>query len=359
MSIVASVSTSLNDQLTNDSKQPAVRQIALVDHTKPAGVPVTDEASDVEWDPNAPPESSSSALVKRWTSTSLKQQLAQRKYRRYRDQSGPETSEPGTVDGPAESAPGGRLDRGKKIVRGIFKKKHTQAAEEEDAVIDILYENQRGSFFFGIPLFSSKSLLNFDPKPWVNAYKKPSPVNITNAQVPDPSWEWAWKSWYVDMSHDVDEEGWEYSFSFQQGFAWHGTHPWFHSFVRRRRWLRKRVRKHAHHGAGKAAGQRHMSEAHMLTPEYFTIHPSRPRSIESVPATMSTAGRLDKFTKKDEEEEKDDIRDIGSLMRLLKKASVDREKLVLVRNFIDHASDDLYYLSERVRLHVTPQTSSC
>ena len=34
---------------------------------------------------------------------------------------------------------------------------------DANAVIEVLYENQRGSFFFGIPLFSSRSLLNFDP----------------------------------------------------------------------------------------------------------------------------------------------------------------------------------------------------
>jgi hypothetical protein len=40
----------------------------------------------------------------------------------------------------------------------------------------------------------------------------------------------------------VDEEGWEYSFFFR-GFVWHGTSPWFHSFVRRRRWIRLRRRR--------------------------------------------------------------------------------------------------------------------
>jgi hypothetical protein len=68
-----------------------------------------------------------------------------------------------------------------------------------DAHIDVLYENQRGWFVFGIPLFSSKALWNFrvDPAPWVDSKFRPSAVNITNAQVPDPSWMWDWKSWYV------------------------------------------------------------------------------------------------------------------------------------------------------------------
>src|ERR1700753_615986 len=74
------------------------------------------------------------------------------------------------------------------------------------SAIDILYENQRGTFLCGLPFFSSASLLNFDPPPWVTETHAPSAVDITNAQVPDPSWEWDWKTWYVDMSRDVDEE---------------------------------------------------------------------------------------------------------------------------------------------------------
>ena len=111
-----------------------------------------------------------------------------------------------------------------------------------DTFINVLYENQRGSFFCGIPLYSSNSLLNFDPAGWQTSPFQDSPMNITNSQLPDPSWEWVWRTWYVDMSYDVDEEGWQYSLSFRTGIAWHGNHPWFHSFVRWRRWLRKRVK---------------------------------------------------------------------------------------------------------------------
>lgn len=86
-----------------------------------------------------------------------------------------------------------------------------QPSTSSDSHIDILYENQRGWFIFGIPLFSNKALWNLriDPAPWQDAKFRPSAVNITNAQVPDPSWVWDWNSWYVDMSLDVDEEGWQ------------------------------------------------------------------------------------------------------------------------------------------------------
>jgi hypothetical protein len=105
-----------------------------------------------------------------------------------------------------------------------------------DAHIDVLYENQRGWFVFGIPLFSSKALWNFriDPAPWVDAQCKPSAVNITNAQVPDPSWAWDWKSWYVDMSLDVDEEGWQYSLLFKGSSCMALTHALFPGLTARR-----------------------------------------------------------------------------------------------------------------------------
>lgn len=111
----------------------------------------------------------------------------------------------------------------------------TQPETTKYAAIDVLYENQRGAWLCGLPLFSSASLLNFDPPAWRNGLGQASPVSVVDAQTPDPSWRWAWPTWYVDMSADVDEEGWQYSFMFRQKTSWHGSHPWFHSFVRRRR----------------------------------------------------------------------------------------------------------------------------
>lgn len=235
--------------------------------------------------------------------------------------------------------------------------KKIKHVSDENSQIDILYENQRGLFLFGIPKFSSNSLLQFDPSSWVESDFKPSAVDITNAQVPDPSWEWAWRTWYVDMSRDVDEEGWEYSFWFGNSCAWHGTHPWFHSFVRRRRWLRKRVRRHTHHRKDTLA------EGHALNSDYFTIHSQpRPRSSDgsddesSVRATQmrspnKTDGAKspeDAHNNDDGDQHDGDVRDIPTLLRGLKRASIDREKIVLIEKFLEQAGDELYYLSENV-----------
>jgi hypothetical protein len=224
------------------------------------------------------------------------------------------------------------------------RKKHHHHHKPEYA-IDVLYENQRGSFFFGIPLYSHSSLLNFDPSAWVNKEYKDSPVNITNAQVPDPTWEWAWKTWYVDMSYDVDEEGWQYSFSFGKGTAWHGTHPWFHSFVRRRRWLRKRMKRTtAEPGAPKASN---LSAAHRLTAEYFTIHPKRDRSRS--PGSLRPESYASIVPATEFEEPPEDIKDIATLLKSLRLATIDRAKIDLVKRFVISApADELSYLGTHI-----------
>lgn len=321
------------------SRRQSAQLISLLDRTVTAEA----RASDTEGeDPGLV-----DTLNRRWTKQSLQQSFAQRKYARYQEDRLFARERPeGDVSSDDERS---RLRRGKNKVRGLLKtKQQFQRAKEEDAVIDVLWENQRGWWAFGVPHFSSKSLLNLDPKSWLNGNKKPSPVNITNAQVPDPSWDWAWESWYVDMSRDVDEEGWEYSFAFSRGFAWHGNHPWGHSWVRRRRWLRKRVRKQVPTTGGTAVGARNMSEAHHLNADYFTIHPSRDltRANSSVPPSLVAKYRsrmIDEY-----QEEPADIKDIGTLLTHLKRAALDREKIVLVRHFVDNAGEDLYYLEEQV-----------
>ncbi|KAI4920196.1 hypothetical protein J4E90_002336 [Alternaria incomplexa] len=210
-----------------------------------------------------------------------------------------------------------------------------QRSTTSDSHIDILYENQRGWFVFGIPLFSSKALWNLriDPAPWQDAKFKPSAVNITNAQVPDPSWVWDWKSWYVDMSLDVDEEGWQYSLLFK-GSAWHGNHPWFHSFVRRRRWLRRRVKQRLPPKTKKNAKERMFGET-------FSIGTTLARS-----ATFGTgSGLLDDSAQTSLDEE---IRDIATLMRKLKAAAIDREKIIYIHKFIDDGGEELHYLPEQI-----------
>lgn len=200
--------------------------------------------------------------------------------------------------------------------------------------IDILYENQRGWFIFGIPLFSSKALWNLriDPSPWLDAKFKPSAVNITNAQVPDPSWTWDWKSWYVDMSLDVDEEGWQYSLLFK-GSAWHGNHPWFHSFVRRRRWLRRRVKQRVMPRSKESARERLFGDA-------FSIGTTLARSTTLATLSAQDSGKTSL---------NDEVRDIATLMGKLKKAAIDREKIIFIHRFIDDGGEELHYLAEQVR----------
>lgn len=207
--------------------------------------------------------------------------------------------------------------------------------------LDILYENQRGWFLFGIPLYSHSSLLNFDPSAWVTRDLRDSPVNITNAQLPDPSWTWAWQTWYVDMSADVDEQGWQYSFSFSSS-VWHGSHPWFHSFVRRRRWVRLRTKLKL---PGGKAGRSGFEEAHMLTADYFTIHTGRKRADSMAPS-------MDLLTQKNTLDEEpppvEEIDNIPTLMYALKTAIVDREKTEALKRFIEEGGDEIFYLDEKV-----------
>jgi hypothetical protein len=214
-----------------------------------------------------------------------------------------------------------------------------------DSHIDILYENQRGWFVFGIPLFSSKALWNLrvDPAPWQDTRFKPSAVNITNAQVPDPSWVWDWKSWYVDMSLDVDEEGWQYSLLFR-GSPWHGNHPWFHSFVRRRRWLRRRVKQKIPPKTKEAIRER-------LFGDRFSVGPTTLLRADT-PGTLSLRGSSGQASIDEE------VRDTATLMRKLKAAAIDREKIAIMNRFIADGGEELYYLAEQVRTNSIPHIHS-
>ena len=341
--------SSVSDQPLSPNKTSDQR-IVLLDKTVTSDEDGDRQSGEHDITPSLSRGGSDQGLQRKWTKSSLQQQIVQRKYARYQEHRFVEHSQPerqNTIDSSSNAQ--STLEWGKGRVKALLRRKKLRQELEEDAVIDILYENQRGVFTIGIPHFSSNSLLNFDPKPWTNAERRTSPVNVTNAQVPDPNWEWAWKSWYVDMSRDVDEDGWEYSLYFT-GFAWHGNHPWFHSFVRRRRWLRKRVRKQAHHARGEVPGQKHLTEAHFLTPEYFTVHASKTGNADAsrTPSLVPSAmGKL-RSTAEEEGEEKPEINDIATLVKYLRIATIDREKLVLVRNFIGSANEELYYLQDQV-----------
>lgn len=319
------------------------------------------------------PSESWRRLARNPTRTSFKNQISQRKYAKWRQDKFDSDAED-SARGEAEDAEGGEpstvvveahpqneesntvdfagpTEETAKEVEEQTKTSKKGQKTKPDSEIDILYENQRGSFFCGLPLYSHSSLLPIDPSAWVTHEFKNSPVNITNAQVPDPSWRWAWKTWYVDMSHDVDEEGWQYSFAFGQSFAWHGTHPWFHSFVRRRRWLRKRVKRTDFTVRKDKEGS--LEAAHHLNTDYFTIH-SRPRdrspaSASNPEATLARPASYSSFQSiKEELTEPDEIKDIPSLIKAIRLANIDREKVDFVKQFIRDGGDELHYLRENM-----------
>ncbi|KAI9190195.1 Tectonin beta-propeller repeat-containing protein 1 [Blastocladiella emersonii ATCC 22665] len=102
---------------------------------------------------------------------------------------------------------------------------------------DTVWENQRGTALVGRPRFSARALLQTDRGPWSDADGNFS-VARDSIQLPDPvRWEWV-SDWMVDMSLDVDPDGWSYSFNFA-GFPWSATCG-LTSYVRRRRWVRRR-----------------------------------------------------------------------------------------------------------------------
>jgi hypothetical protein len=322
-------------------------EIDLIDHTRPLSSPVhTRSRSQSAGDrPRSREVSTSSSrrhsdvpLRKHNTPHVLREEIARRKYGKFKDHrhdpetDGAQTEGESEVD--AEHTAGTEEERGRKPVK----------KPEDDPVIDILYENQRGGFLCGMALFSSRALGNLDPAPWTNSANKTSATNITNAQVPDPSWEWIWKEWKVNHTDEVDEDGWEYSFMFAKTFSWHGP-TWWNSFVRRRAWIRKRAKRHS--GGYKA------NQAHMLNSDYFTIYPvvDRSRSPASTePESMTNRYSVTSLARREMEEDSvmEDITNIDALMRALKGARIDREKMEAVESFIEHGGDDLYYLQHHM-----------
>lgn len=212
-----------------------------------------------------------------------------------------------------------------------------------ETTIDILYENQRGCFLCGMALFSSKALGNLDPSPWTNSVHKTSPTDITNAQVPDPSWEWAWPEWRINHSDGVGDDGWEYSFMFSKKFSWHKP-AWWNSFVRRRAWIRKRVKKADKHLSQDASSMN-------LNPEYFSVRPSS--EIERPPSRVTSSsqqqrapsrgsqrnGRLSVSTAADDRIP-EEIDSVEGLLGALRRSRIDREKIEAVDNYLEHSGED-------------------
>ncbi|KAI0601660.1 hypothetical protein F4775DRAFT_408121 [Biscogniauxia sp. FL1348] len=280
---------------------------------------------------------------------------------------GPEASQPPTKSPPS-------LNKGKDSIstqNGLsltcsankrLSQRQRHLPKEPETEIDILYENQRGGFLCGIPLFSSAALGNLDPPPWTNFAHKPSPTDITTAQVPDPSWEWAWSEWRInrDEAIQTDEDGWEYSFMFSKKFSWHGP-KWYNSFVRRRAWIRRRIKKRIGYEA---------NDVHLMNTEYFSVTPSKkPQrkaalTVEEIErASLSQKSRVsqepgqasDDVFGKSREAMADDQEDVHAqveiktaedLMPFLRRSRIDREKLESVENYIKNCTDDLSQLQD-------------
>jgi len=282
-------------------------------------------------------------LRKRDTSEQIHKELTKRKYRKYLDKrSGERSGIVSDVTEEDEERTAGSNGTGEPEEERGRTKDGTKVKKLSvlESAIDILYENQRGGFLCGLTLFSSRALGGLDPAPWTNIALKTSATNTTNAQVPDPSWEWLWKEWSINHTEEVDDEGWEYSFAFSQAFSWHGP-SWWNSFVRRRAWIRKRVKKKSGYAA---------NEAHMLNPDYFTIHSNQAQS-RSRASSEATQNRLGVSLHQHEMEEQvdlEDIQDIRALMKALRLARIDREKTEAVESFIKNGGEDLYYLRQRM-----------
>lgn len=147
-----------------------------------------------------------------------------------------------------------------------------------------------------------------------------------------------------------------YSFSFSPAFAWHGNHIWFHSFVRRRRWLRKRVKlptrttRDGVKGDGSSLTDTIGRAGHGLNNDYFTIHSRKDRS------SWNAAGSQDRpsviqgsdWGGEDDSDEEVEFKDVGTLMKVVKKARLDREKIEAVMKFVEQGGDDVVYLADKV-----------
>ena len=333
--------------------------INLIDTTRPEDTPAENPDTSSTETPITRTESGNllSRQITKGQGT-LRKELARRKYAKYQEKGDEDEPTPSETDSETNtSLPGqpkisGERERTGRLREKIpfrAKRKTKKTKSSEDSFIDVLYENQRGSFFCGIPVYSSNSLLNFDPSPWQTANFQDSAVNITNFQLPDPTWAWDWKMWYVDMSRDVDEQGWEYSFSFNKAYAWHGNHPWLFSFVRRRRWLRKRVKLNSRRKQEKKGK---LTQAHLLNEDYFTIHAAKRDRSRDSSADRTTTNRSSyingQFHDTDDESDMGEIPNTKALTTALKKARVDREKIALVKTFLEQGGDELYYLADSI-----------
>lgn len=178
---------------------------------------------------------------------------------------------------------------------------------------------------------------------------------------------WVWPEWRVNRDDfiDTDKDGWEYSFAFSKKFSWHAP-KWWNSFVRRRAWIRRRVKKvdldevadpyviNAGYFDISPARKHHHSRSRSRTssvPERMSIEKSpsrrsreRGRTSEEIPSRRSrdvSRGLVGEDADFIPAKEEVQLRTIEDLMLVLRRSRIDREKLDAVENYIAHSSDDL------------------
>ncbi|KAI2629999.1 hypothetical protein GGS21DRAFT_210276 [Xylaria nigripes] len=268
--------------------------------------------------------------------------------------------EPSNTDAAGSSSPQVHNGRQKSFSRSSINSRaaqgHPTTPKEPETDIDILYENQRGGFLCGIPLFSSAALGNLDPPAWTNFAHKPSPTDIHTAQVPDPSWQWAWPEWRVNHDEQIqtDGDGWEYSFMFSRTFSWHAP-KWYNSFVRRRAWIRRRIKTHT--GS-------HLLDEQIMNQPYFTIMPKKHEmsliatagdiegiSVDGQSRQSQEGSRTSRDRSRGRPEEASlppEIKTIEDLMATLARLRIDREKLEAIENYIKNSTDDLLHLRDHM-----------
>ncbi|KAG0294156.1 hypothetical protein BGZ96_001674 [Linnemannia gamsii] len=218
---------------------------------------------------------------------------------------------------------------------------------EGDFVYDFLYQHQRGAFFFGTPKFSSNTLLPVDPDEWTDQKFQTSVMDTSHYELPDPSWEWVHKSWLVDMTGDVDEDGWEYAMTFH-GSPWHGNYEIFRSFARRRRWLRLRKRK------GKKLGKPGSLPERTYPPSILELSQSQ------LDASIALQQDAKPYSTEDRRADKSTSICTGSLSlpippakrvdlyQSLKKSHSDREKLAHVAQYVVRYPGDFDDMEKRM-----------
>ncbi|KAI1308351.1 hypothetical protein F5Y03DRAFT_393586 [Xylaria venustula] len=227
--------------------------------------------------------------------------------------------------------------------------------KEIESEIDILYENQRGGFLCGIPLFSSAALGNLDPPAWTNFAHKPSPTDIHTAQVPDPSWQWAWPEWRINHDDQIqaDSDGWEYSFMFSKKFSWHSP-KWYSSFVRRRAWIRRRIKVSVgYQGTGEQ----------VMNPAYFTVATKQRERSPITTVNEVERPSMDRQSRRSQDGSRSrersrgdeveppvslDVKTTEDLMVVLRQSRIDRERLEAVENYINNCTDDLLHLQDHM-----------